>query len=58
MILTDMTGLVGIAFAAAVLLVRLLGAKYLSRVAGFLLVGILMVIALLPVIQGLSLAGY
>ena len=58
MILTDMTGLVGIAFAVAVLLVRLLGAKYLSRVAGFLLVGILMVIALLPVIQGLSLAGY
>ena len=58
MILTDMTGLVGIAFAVAVLLVRLLGAKYLSRVTGFLLVGILMVIALLPVIQGLSLAGY
>ena len=58
MILTDMTGLVGIAFAVAVLLVRLLRAKYLSRVTGFLLVGILMVIALLPVIQGLSLAGY
>ena len=58
MILTDMTGLVGIAFAAAVLLVRLLGAKYLSRATGFLLVGILMVMALLPVMQGLSLAGY
>lgn len=58
MILTDMTGLVGIAFAVAVLLVRLLGAKYLSRATGFMLVGILMVIALLPVIQGLSLAGY
>jgi hypothetical protein len=58
MILTDMTGLVGIAFAVAVLLVRLLGAKYLSRVTGFLLVGILMVTALLSVIQGLSLAGY
>lgn len=58
MILTDMTGLVGIAFAVAVLLVRLLGAKYLPRATGFLLVGILMVMALLPVIQGLSLAGY
>ena len=58
MILTDMTGLVGIAFAVAVLLVRLLGAKYLSRATGFLLVGILMVMALLPVMQGLSLAGY